>query len=59
MHMTFRRGKRVRVVLRTGESFVDRWRAKGSDAIQFQEHGWVRVKDIRATSIAKAYGRVR
>lgn len=50
-HTATFRGKRVRVVLKTGETFIDRFITRTPGKwVEFQQHGRVRSGDIKAFS---------
>lgn len=52
IHHTFYKGKRVWVILRSGEQFADRYVERRSDSLVFQDKGRIRLRDIRSTTIA-------
>lgn len=58
-HTTFRKGKRVLVILHNGERYVDRYDGKSQDnrSVRLKEHGEVRIKHIRAISVYKPVDR--
>jgi hypothetical protein len=53
MHTTFRKNKKVFVIMRDGKSFIDRWQGKDGGVAIFQEHGKVKFKHIRSIGIYK------
>lgn len=53
-HTSCYRGKRVRVVLRSGEVFVDRFHERTGHFIVFKDRGRIPRGDIAAFSIFKA-----
>lgn len=52
-HTACRRGKRVRVVLTTGETFVDRFWDRTNKDVQFKDRGWIPKFWIKAFTIVK------
>lgn len=52
-HTRFTKGKRIRVVLRSGEEFVDRYESTTSTHMVFRERGKVIKSSIRNTSVYK------
>lgn len=51
VHTQFRPGKRVHVKLLNGDCFVDKFVELSSQGLHFEQHGIVRTKDIRSTTI--------
>lgn len=51
IHSTFRKGKRVFVILKNGEQIIDKYVGKTSKSIILEEAGHILIKDIRATTI--------
>lgn len=52
-HTLFSRGKRLRVVMRDGRKFDDRYVERRSGSVVFVDAGPVRTKDIRRMFIVK------
>lgn len=52
-HSSTNKGKRVRIKLKDGTVFVDKFIATGSGWIEFEERGRVLKKDIKNFSIHK------
>jgi hypothetical protein len=50
-HTSAPRGKRVRVVLRTGEEFVDKFLKNVNNTLTFQERGDIKASMIKSFSI--------
>lgn len=57
IHKDFRRGKRVLVILRSGERIVDKFMSNDSLGITLDTYGHINNKDIRAITIWKGGGR--
>ena len=52
-HTCCKRGKRVRVILLSGEQFIDKFWEKAGRFVYFQKHEKVRTGEIRAFTIVK------
>jgi hypothetical protein len=52
-HTACRRGKRIRVVLITGEKFIDRFWERSGRYVYFKKHPRVLQGDIKAFTIIK------
>lgn len=55
-HSSTYKGKRVRIKLKAGKSFVDKFVDSGSGWVEFEERGRVLKKDIKNFSIHKWQG---
>lgn len=54
-HTAAWRGKRIKVVLRDGTTFVDKFIERTMSHVFFEEHGRFKKSDIRAFIIIKGY----
>jgi hypothetical protein len=52
-HSNFTPGKRLLVILRTGERFIDKFEDRSDRWLVFAEHGKVSMRDIRAVQFPK------
>lgn len=52
-HSSTNKGKRVRIKLKNGDVFVDKFVTTGSGWIEFEERGRVQKKEIKNFSIHK------
>ena len=52
-HTMFRRGKRVRVVLRNGEAFFAKFLDRSRVRVHFLDHDPVATKDLSSVTIAR------
>jgi len=52
-HSSTKKGKRVRIKMRDGTTFVDKFLDTGSGWIEFEERGKVLKKDIKNFTIYK------
>lgn len=54
-HTHFTKGKRVLVILRDGQRYVDRWVGKSQDdrSVRLADHGTVLIRTIRSIGIYK------
>lgn len=53
IHKDFRKGKRILVILRSGEQIVDKFISNDSLGITLDVYGHIKNKDIRAITIWK------
>ena len=52
-HTATHKGKRVRVVLMDGTSFIDRFWDRTKKEVQFKERGWISKLQIKSFTIYK------
>lgn len=50
-HTSTYKGKRVYVVLKSGQTFVDKFKDKKSHIVEFEEHGKVKKAEIKVMTI--------
>lgn len=53
IHTTFRRGKKILIIMNDGEQIVDRYVEKKSGSIVVESRGEIRLSDVRACTIYK------
>ena len=52
-HSNFQPGKRLLVLMRNGEHFIDKFKDRSDRYVEFHEHGRVYLTAIRAIQIPK------
>ena len=58
-HTAVHRGKRVLVILRSGERFEDVFEERTDRSVRLRGHGWLAKKELRALSLLKTRGGAR